>query len=198
MILAVFPIRADTFLFSDLTDGVTLTASSRIIAGPCAASFGNVGQPIEECNGQVGPPSLSPFATITQVTILGQDRSFFNNIRVNYSEASPSETILSDTVRVTSEGATFEGDFQYLLAFESDINSSPVLCSVIGGCDTAETGGIQTVGTVTWSDGTVDTIQLQSDVNEVPAVPEPSSMFLLISVLAFLSVSIHRVRRTAN
>jgi len=43
-----------------------------------------------------------------------------------------------------------------------------------------ETGGIQPGGSLHWSDGTVDIIQFQSDVSEIP---EPSTVILLAPVV---------------
>jgi hypothetical protein len=171
----VFPIRAATILFSDLTDEVTLTGSSRIVGVSCIVGFGFAGEPVEVCSGTVSAPSL--IATITQIAILGRD-SPGGGIAF-YSEASPSGTILSDAVDFDFSVS----DSSPALIFTSDIDSSPVLCSAIGGCATAETGGIQTAGSITWSDGTVDTIQLQSD-----AVPEPSSLPLLLILAMMLGV----------
>jgi len=43
---------------------------------------------------------------------------------------------------------------------------------------------------VTWSDGTVDTIQFQSDIES--AVPEPSSILLLPTGIAVLGITKRR------
>jgi len=63
---------------------------------------------------------------------------------------------------------------QAVVAFVSDseegLNPSPP-----PGLTMTEDGTLQTVGTIVWSDGTVDTIQFRSDV------PEPSSLLLLLS-----------------
>jgi len=56
----------------------------------------------------------------------------------------------------------------------------------------AETGGIQTVTELLWSDGTVDTIQFQSDISS--DIPEPSTVMLLATV-AGLTMFVGRRRR---
>ena len=48
------------------------------------------------------------------------------------------------------------------------------------GCQITEDGTVQTIGTVTWTDGTVDTIRFQSDSE----VPEPSTILLMLTGFA--------------
>lgn len=72
------------------------------------------------------------------------------------------------------------------LVFQSDVDTSPLgLCEEVGGCRVTENGVIQTVATLTWSDGTTDTIRFQSDVDG--AVPDPSSIVLLATGLLGLA-----------
>ena len=66
-------------------------------------------------------------------------------------------------------------------------------CLFEGSCDISEDGTVQTVGFITWSDGTNDTVLFQ-------ATPEPSSMIALGTVLALIGLGARRRnlnRRTA-
>jgi len=76
------------------------------------------------------------------------------------------------------------------VAYEMNFNSDPSTetpsgilgnsCSAVGGCQIIERGVEQLAGTVTWSDGTVDTINFNSDTE----VPEPSSIVLFLPGIA--------------
>jgi hypothetical protein len=57
------------------------------------------------------------------------------------------------------------------------------------GCTIAETedGAFQTMGTITWSDGTVDTIQFHGET-----VPEPSSLLLFATGLIGIGLNVKR------
>jgi hypothetical protein len=53
-------------------------------------------------------------------------------------------------------------------------------CSAESGCNVRENGLLYTLDTITWSDGTVDTINFQ-------AIPEPSSLVLVSTCLLGLA-----------
>lgn len=91
-------------------------------------------------------------------------------------------------------------DTSLSLNFSSDSDNINVLlvCSQTPGvpCNVTETGMIQLAGTITWSDGTVDTINICSDVEGVrsncpatPRAPEPGTLMLfgsgLVSIVGF-------------
>jgi hypothetical protein len=55
------------------------------------------------------------------------------------------------------------------------------------GCPITEDGTFQTMGTITWSDGTVDTIQFHGET-----VPEPSSLVLFATGLIGIGLGVKR------
>jgi len=69
---------------------------------------------------------------------------------------------------------------EYEVIFRSDPGVG--LGGTLGCCDLTEDGTVQTIGTVTWTDGTVDTIRFQSDSE----VPEPSTILLMLAGFAGL------------
>jgi hypothetical protein len=113
----------------------------------------------------------------------------------------PGENAISDLL--TWEGANTNpntGPIAASFLFQSDsgvaLGGCPADLQKFPQCFFFEDGTAQKVGTITWFDGTnfiVDTIQIQSDVNEPPeptsTVPEPGTLVLfgsgLVSVIGF-------------
>lgn len=62
-------------------------------------------------------------------------------------------------------------------------NGNLGLCSDFGGCNSVANGTEQTVGIITWSDGSTDTIRARADYDPPTTVPEPGSWLLLLGVL---------------
>jgi hypothetical protein len=79
------------------------------------------------------------------------------------------------------------------LFFSSDTSETGPLCSsVFHGCQITEDGTAQAVGTVSWSDGTFDTIAFRSDATEVP---EPFMVLPLVGFIAAFGILRHRRQR---
>jgi len=133
----------------------------------------------ETCEGIVSSPS--PGATIVASDIL---RSLTSGI-IQIAEPNAwggSSGYVSDYFTSDVElGASL-----FKFGFGSDSTTPLAQCSP---CSIIENGKPQLVGTVVWSDGTIDTLLVASDV-EPKSVPEPSSGLLLAfgaGALAFLS-----------
>ena len=172
--------RADTILFRDLTDSVSVTPiSSRMADLVCDTTT-----LFESCVLSLRPPS--PSATLLSpgpLTVLIAET------------AGPS--LASDQISV---GVFLDPSLGVSLNFFSDTEASP---GSIGLCNTppvivacmVETGAVQTAFLLVWSDGTVDTVQFQSDV------PQPASWLLMVSGLATMwqfAARAHRHRRSSS
>jgi hypothetical protein len=64
-----------------------------------------------------------------------------------------------------------------------------VPCALVGGCRAIETGMVQNLGDIKWSDGTVDQINFKSGV-----APEPASLILFGSGLVLVGGFLRRRR----
>jgi hypothetical protein len=77
------------------------------------------------------------------------------------------------------------------VSFASDGDPVPVIDPLPGGQSIIETGGLQTIGNATLSDGSTLIFQFQSDLE----TPEPASMMLCGFGIAALTMSFARSRR---
>ena len=161
------PSRADVFIFHDLSDQVTIEGPSNRIQGTC-------GSDPEAC-GQL---------TITQPSMNAFITAFSPNSFVYFSEPSD-PTKVSDYTNIGA--GTGQLHTSYNLFFQSDNESGNLGACPGGVCDFVEDGSAQTAYTITWSDGTTDTIQIESDALEASAVPEPR-LILLTLILSMLLV----------
>ena len=176
----------EDILFNDLGDVINVSGSSAltIVPGTCQ----NAATPLDFCSVML----LRAGQTITAAT---------GNFTINLNTATPvqakyllsedaNKTLLSDTFLSTIVPGTsllgittLPGSAAFV--FDSDLpalEGVPVPCPAVIGCNAAETGGPQLVGTITWSGGTTDRIFIESDREGV--VPEPATLILLGSGLA--------------
>jgi hypothetical protein len=156
--------NAATILFEDLTDQVSVVsaATTRIADLSCGTNATN-----EFCIfNLLAPPGA---------TLLSDPQ----NIAV--AEGPGPSFVSDDIIAGVPIGRTFAA-----LNFDSDVDASQSLfpCNTpppTAVCTIVEDGTVQTAFQLFWSDGTVDTIQFQSDV-----VPEPATWLLVVAGLASL------------
>jgi hypothetical protein len=169
-------VRADTIVIHDLTDTASVTqtgTSTTVSAIPCP--------PSNPCTGE------DSYFTIAAPTALGGPNAitaFTDYAGHTYTLTPPTPfsagyalTESGDLTAVSDE-IDFELDSGTGLAtilFSSDSENPLALCNGVN-CIEPETGLPQTLGVITWADGTTATVQVQSDINDV--VPEPSSLLL--------------------
>jgi hypothetical protein len=169
------PATADTILFNDLSDNVSITPlSSRITNLTCGTNA-----LFESCVFTLLPPSLS-------ATLLSP-----GSMTLLIAEA-PGPSNASDEIALSiplqpggGVGFNFFSDVDMSTTRIADCNTPPVVVL----CNVFENGAVQTAFQLFWSNGTIDTIQFQSDV------PQPASWLLLLGGLATLAPSIWRKSR---
>jgi hypothetical protein len=167
LLLADSPVTADTILFNDLTENVSITTTSTRVSDMACET-----NPLFEfCRLTLGPPS--PTATLlspSSATIgIAEAGSTSGSDQISYGQIIGTQ-ILS---------FNFFSDLDPGLAL---ITCSPPFTNCL-----TETGGIQTAFQLAWSDGTLDTIQFQS------GVPEPASWLLL--AMGFVALGVWRCVR---
>ena len=168
--------NAATILFEDLTDNVSVvtTAPNRVTNLNCG------GDPTNEfCNLDLSAPPGAISVSAPQ--------------NVGFAEG-PGPSLESDDILA---GIGVGGSFVVVEFASFDPGPNFALCnapppSTICG---VENGTVQTAFQLSWSDGTVDTIQFQSDVE--PA-PEPATMLLLAAGLAGLLARSALVRQSSR
>lgn len=171
------PVLADTITVFDGTDTLRVVhvGTSHLFTGSCATNA----QGVEICNF-----SLSSLTGATIKSTIGGGQPI-----VLIGE--PGGAFVSDIF--TFEGVT-QGQSSFMGAFISDSDTgTQQACGPANfmPCTIIENGGIQTALTVSWSDGSIDTINFQSDV---APVPEPSSFLLLVAGLTLVGLWMHRAR----
>jgi len=183
-ILASFPLRAATVTFTDFI-GTPLTVSSD---DPSRSSSGcsTYGPNAYLCSAILPTPfdvSTSTYASVVSYTYDLQFGGTWPTTVIFISD--PTGTTLTATADVVwSNTVTAAGWGYYFTAYNQGSSCSSV--SAFGPCVPAN-GQIQQLGTVTWSDGIVDTVQFQ-----VSSVPEPQTLFLVAT--AFLGLIFPRIR----
>jgi hypothetical protein len=152
---------AAAFTFVDLTDNVVVSPASPRVTTNCI---------LEDCT-NVHVTAPAGLATIVNTTIVG-----------------PFYIAEADGLTVSDGLGVFIniGDPSYVLSFLSGEDNTGGPCGLTNICRFNEDGSPQLVGTVTWSDGTVDSWFVQSDT-AARAVPEPTTGLLLATGLVGLA-----------
>jgi hypothetical protein len=152
--------NADTFTFNDLTDTLTFShdgTNDTVLQSSCSSA-------------EVCIITLSRSGTVFNVPLIS---TFIGD----------SSGEVSDSVSVSELTPGLAGNA--MIIFRSDVEGVPsVTCASVGGCSITEDGTVQTAMTFSWANGAVDTIKFSSDVD---AVPEPTSILLLLTVLGGLA-----------
>jgi hypothetical protein len=187
---------ADTFTITDTSDNLSFTTSTRVIPTNTTAC-GNFSLSGEACIVDITAPAAN--ATVVEPGTSSNPLPLRTNILIG----GPGESLISDSIHVDPESQTSlptglvfgpcgSNCPAYHLVFLSDSETTALsalgntqTCADFGGCQLTEDGMQDTAGTITWNNGTSDTIVFQSDRETTPpTVPEPSSIMLLLPGLA--------------
>jgi hypothetical protein len=191
------PGNADTFIFHDLTDVITVerigtgptlfSPTGHFLPNPGVAEYATFTLNRNDGTRIVSPSSVAT-GIDTGILILGPGEPF-----------SPPISMGSDVLVWTGlgEAPCAVGDFTCSVSFGffSDVDNPPPGASFPGfpyspvGTMT-EDGSVQTALNVVWSDGTVDIIKFESDND----VPEPSSLLLALTSFLLAGAARHRSR----
>ena len=169
-LFAVQPASADTITFVDTTNTITVTHSGSqhnvVLFNTQTSTPGSCSDTESfQCDIFItSPTGATPTSSTT-------------GLNVSEAGVDPTQAV-SDSV-FAQQNAT-----SYLVIFASDPPGDPGavlgLTPLPGAPSISETGGVQTAFTLSWSDGTSDTIQFQSDLDPVP---EPGTLILFASGL---------------
>ena len=176
--------RADTVTFLDATEHLTLGTDSSRITVTCQDSP-------ESCDVILAAPSNGATFQSSSIGIpifISDQNGFISDILQLVLHPAFTNGVPYDTVEIT-----FFSDSD--TASNSDFGLN---CHLFGNPCIVESGAVQSAGTVTWSDNTVDTIQFQSDAgpdNPTPT-PEPATLALFGSgLLSMVSFARRRILR---
>ena len=179
-LLALFVVsnlRADDVTFLDASGSMSVNTSSSRITATCTT---------EQCNAMIVAPQAATFSST----------SLFPPLHISELNGTISDTLDSlPTCAATPCGQ------DALASFQSDDDSGAGLfggqtCADFSNPCITENGSVQQGGTITWDNGTVDTIFFKSDFERTPEVPEPGTLVLLgsglISLVGFARRNIFR------
>ncbi len=152
LLLAGSPVTADTILFNDLTENVSITTTStRVSDVSCGTNSLS-----EFCLLTLNPPSPTAILLTPPATIgIAEAGSTNGSDEIAHGQIIGTQIAVFNFFSDLDPGAPI-------------ITCSPPITNCL-----VETGGVQTAFQLFWSNGTVDTIQFQSDV------PGPTSWPLL-------------------
>jgi hypothetical protein len=185
-------LRADTILFDDLLEPVVVPGGPNLI--PVIATHTDAGgtvTPSTRWQQLTTGPSLGEVVVGNLLAPTGShlvSTTLPNPGSIEITEGPPVGIAeQSDSLDVTALSTSVN------LVFGSDADgvALPLTNCAIATC-ISESGNTQPLGIVTWSDGTVDTIQFRSD----PNIPETTSIVLSSTALVIIGISVRaRLRR---
>lgn len=186
VLASVCPCRAGVIVVNDLTDQLSVSASD-----PTRMPPPEIGVGFEGLTQHILAPAgttLVSYMIYNGVTVL-PNAGIFPGFVLLVAEPEQRDQV-SDIVNLdVGSGAT-----EVILGFQSDseIGLFPP-CAEFRSCQIIEDGTQQFAYALNWSNGTVDTIRFQSD-----AVPEPTNMTLLNSLVVGLGLAIRTRKISAS
>jgi hypothetical protein len=179
-----------TIIFNDATNTLSVSGLSGTTCG--VSSFpvwgGSSSIPFEFCAGSILAPSgahLNSAASLPFLNFIGGE-GIGNNAKV--SDSFGYLPVLGTYGAVKSINFIFLSDLPNSLG----LGGAGVRCAYVGGCAFTETGMVQNLGDIIWSDGTVEHIKFQSGL---VTAPEPASLLLFGSGLGITAWFLRRRRR---
>jgi hypothetical protein len=182
-----------TITFNDATDMLSAAISgsgSASASATCGVSSfpvwgGTSLIPFEYCTGSILAPSGTHLDSLASLPL-------FNFIGGGTAGATVSDSFAYVPVYDRYTGAQTSVKFIFLSDLPNNlgVEGPGVPCALVGGCRVTETGIVQNLGDIKWSDGTVDHITFSSSV-----APEPASLMLFGSGLGIAAVFLRRRRR---
>lgn len=168
----VSTLHADNVTFLDVGTPLSISTSSSRISGSCTNTP-------EECTATILVPAGATLFPLPTTTLFPP---------VLIAELNG---IISDEITVAACQASVCGQDEALVTFDSDNDSGAGLlggqtCAEFTNRCITESGSVQQGGTITWNNGTVDTIFFQSDFERTSEAPEPGTLVLLGSGLVSL------------
>jgi len=172
--LAVFPARADIIVFDEASGPLTVYGSSRLTTIDCFATTS--GPPATSCEIVLSAPNGA--------RLVGAVGFFPSADAQGVREPDPGP--LTEDGFLHQQSDLIPGQTSVPMEFLDWLTpmTGPFVCP--DGCPIVEDGTFQTIGTIKWSDGTVDTIQFHGEV------PEPSSLALLATSLIGIGLAVKR------
>jgi hypothetical protein len=190
----------NTIVIDDLTDTITFTDATGRVGLPTSPAVPACGAAnLELCALTLSAP---PNATVASTTLLA---TFLLSEPGTFAPSGTAGNGCIGTQPLAPLGCVSDGFASVfttpsLVTFtvHSDTEFPNAPCPAIqptgvSGCNQIETGAPQLVGSVTWTDGTKDSIYLESDID---VVPEPASLILFGSGLVMVGEFLRRGLRS--